>query len=206
MSERSLLEMYQSFMNGYVKRVNEATFNVPIKGVRIGTAKYTRLAQINLQSRVITFSRYAVENVPERGRRYLVLHELAHVHEANHSKKFWHLVARFEPSYQQVGRALDKAFKTNVKEEQKQNSTLLLQPGFDADSAREAASRRLLNYKTDRANGEQSIIIDPLEIEEEAELDGAFGCSDDEFSGWEDHQTGTMIGGSDIFETSDLSL
>src|SRR5437868_2022502 len=83
------VQAYQAFMAGYVRRINEATLNVTVGGVRIGTAKYSRLAQINLQSRIITFSRFAIENVPERGRRYLVIHELAHVQEASHNNRFW---------------------------------------------------------------------------------------------------------------------
>src|SRR5437868_4929854 len=50
------MEIYQNFMVGYVRRINEATLNVTIGGVRIGNAKYSRLAQINLRSRIITFS------------------------------------------------------------------------------------------------------------------------------------------------------
>lgn len=115
--DRVSLEMYQSFMQGYVRRINEATFKVDIGGVRIGLAKYSRLAQINLKSRVLTFSKYAIENVPERGRRYLVLHELAHVKESGHNKHFWDLVGRFEPDYRQVGRSLEIAFKNNVKKD-----------------------------------------------------------------------------------------
>ena len=108
------LKLYKSFMQSYVKRINDATFNVTIGGVRIGSAKYTRLAQINLKTKVITFSRFAIENVPERGRRYLVLHELAHVHEASHNQHFWNLVARHEPEYKDIGIDLDRAFKKNV--------------------------------------------------------------------------------------------
>ena len=113
--QKEQLEQYRAFMTGYVKRINESTFNVPIGGIRIGLAKYTRLAQINLNNRVITFSRYAIENVPERGRRYLVLHELAHVKEASHNKRFWQLVAKYEPDYRQIGKNLEQAFKQNVK-------------------------------------------------------------------------------------------
>jgi len=113
--QKEQLEQYRAFMTGYVKRINESTFNVPIGGIRIGLAKYTRLAQINLNNRIITFSRYAIENVPERGRRYLVLHELAHVKEASHNKRFWQLVAKYEPDYRQIGKSLENAFKQNVK-------------------------------------------------------------------------------------------
>jgi len=109
------LDLYKSFMRSYVKRINDATFKVTIGGIRIGAAKYTRLAQINLKSKVITFSRFAIENVPERGRRYLVLHELAHVLEASHNQYFWNLVGKFEPDYKEIGTDLDRAFKKNVK-------------------------------------------------------------------------------------------
>ncbi len=112
-------------MTGYVKRINESTFNVPIGGIRIGTAKYSLLAQINLNSRIITFSRYAIENVPERGRRYLVLHELAHVKEASHNQRFWRLVEQFEPDYRQIGKNLEKAFKENVKGKQSPGPSIL---------------------------------------------------------------------------------
>jgi hypothetical protein len=111
---KQTLKLYKSFMQSYVKRINDATFNVTIGGVRIGSAKYTRLAQINLKTKVITFSRFAIENVPERGRRYLVLHELAHVHEASHNQHFWNLVSRHEPDYKDIGIDLDRAFKKNV--------------------------------------------------------------------------------------------
>ena len=112
---KATLKLYKSFMQSYVKRINDATFNVTIGGVRIGSAKYTRLAQINLKTKVITFSRFAIENVPERGRRYLVLHELAHVHEASHNQHFWNLVGRHEPDYKDIGIDLDRAFKKNVQ-------------------------------------------------------------------------------------------
>lgn len=115
--DRATLEMYQSFMEGYVRRINQATLNVTVGGIRIGLAKYSRLAQINLKSRIMTFSRYAIENVPERGRRYLVIHELAHVKEPGHNKRFWDLVGRFEPDYRQVGRKLELAFKRNVEKD-----------------------------------------------------------------------------------------
>lgn len=124
------LEMYRAFMTGYVKRINEATFNVPIGGIKIGTAKYTRLAQINLKSRIITFSCYAIENVPERGRRYLVLHELAHVKEANHNKRFWQLVGKYEPDYRKISKNLESAFKKNIKEEERSGLVQVRRPAL----------------------------------------------------------------------------
>lgn len=112
---------YLNFMTDFVNRVNEETLRVTIGGVRIGSAKYSRLAQINLHTRIITFSRYAIENVPERGRRYLVLHELTHVKEPTHNKHFWNIVAQFEPDYKRVGSELEKAFHNNVREEMRRH-------------------------------------------------------------------------------------
>jgi hypothetical protein len=122
--DRYTAQIYQSFMDAYVRRINQATFGVTISGVKIGSAKYSRLAQINLDTRIITFSRFAIENVPERGRRYLVVHELAHVKEPSHNKRFWQLVEQFEPQYKAVDKALLRAFKLNVKkDDQKQRGT-----------------------------------------------------------------------------------
>lgn len=104
-------------MTGYVRRINESTLNVDIGGIRIGSAKFTRLAQINLSSRIITFSRFAIDNVPERGRRYLVIHELAHVLEAAHNKRFWDIVGTYEPDYRAVREELREAFSRNVRAE-----------------------------------------------------------------------------------------
>jgi hypothetical protein len=149
------LEMYRAFMTGYVKRINEATFNVPIAGIRIGSAKYSRLAQINLKSRIITFSCYAIENVPERGRRYLVLHELAHVKEINHNKRFWQLVEKFEPDYRQIGKNLEHAFKRNVKEEEKSKLILPEKPILSLLPRRDISKNNIVDssaYDEDLSN------------------------------------------------------
>src|SRR5271156_1115188 len=187
-------EMYQSFMEGYVRRINEATFNVTIGGVRIGSAKYSRLAQINLHSRIITFSRFAVENVPERGRRYLVLHELAHVKEANHNKRFWQHVELYEPNYKQISRELEAAFKHNVREEQHKLKCLKLDSPF-ADPNRIPGSG-LLNYTFERIGKgpddpgvesitqQQSVIISPDEESEEE----SFDCMEKDFSLWDEQE------------------
>lgn len=159
--DRASFEAYQAFMIGYVRRINEATFNVTIGGVRIGSAKYSRLAQINLHSRIITFSRFAVENVPERGRRYLVLHELAHVHESSHDKRFWGFVEKYEPEYKAVGHELEQAFKKNVRAElQRQKAKNQVNPVSKRLDERKAfLSSRLLNYEMRQQNEQSGNII-----------------------------------------------
>ena len=174
-----ILKRYQAFMSGYVQRINASTFNVTIGGVRIGSAKYSRLAQINLKSRIITFSRFAVENVPERGRRYLVLHELAHVQEASHNKRFWDFVERFEPNYKDVGHSLELAFRKNVQDEHKNQAPL--------------PATNLMNYKSVRELMETPVwSFTPNEHDRQS-----FECMEDEFDQWHSNPQGTIYGGSE---------
>jgi len=193
-----LLEMYQAFMVGYVRRLNEATFNVTIGGVRIGSAKYTRLAQINLKTRIITFSRFAVENVPERGRRYLVLHELAHVKEASHNRDFWQNVERFEPNYKQVGRSLELAFNRNVREDKNQNLAPNPQTG-------RLEIPKLLLADPFSAYDQKHQDAETFDAEPANDDEDSFECLQDEFCLWDDALAGTMHGGCEIVPNLDFS-
>lgn len=82
-----------------VARVNGETLNVSYAGVRIGNARYTRLAQVNLKTQILTFSKFAINGMPERALRYLILHELSHLVVPNHSKAFWAVVGKHMPDY-----------------------------------------------------------------------------------------------------------
>lgn len=224
-SQRALNEMYQHFMVGYVRRINEATLNVTIGGVRIGSAKYTRLAQINLKSRIITFSRHAVENVPERGRRYLVLHELSHVLEASHNKKFWSHVERYEPEYQAIGKELDRAFKRNVREDMKaraaEDMVIGGTPGEKLEQLKGIATPRLMGSyakgkdkildfggSTNSVTNADSVLIHGREAQSIFDAgdddDESYICMEDEFGMYEE---GGIISGGSAFggEYGDIS-
>lgn len=99
--------------DAYVRRLNDETLRAPLVAVNIGSAKRSRLAQANTRTRVLTFSRYAINGMPERALRYLILHELAHLYEANHSPRFWALVGRFEPDYKRQ-RAIAQAHHSRM--------------------------------------------------------------------------------------------
>lgn len=118
----------------YVRRLNDETLRAPMRGVRIGAARRSRLAQCNTATGVLTFSRYAIDGMPPRALRYLVLHELAHLFEANHSARFWAHVARHEPDYK-AQRLIAQAHHARMTE--------LAEAGIDPRAAaRDAAAAR----------------------------------------------------------------
>lgn len=44
--------------------------------------------------------------------RYLMIHELCHGRHMNHSKRFWKLVARYEPEYRDLDRRLGESWRS----------------------------------------------------------------------------------------------
>ncbi len=52
---------------------------------------------------------YRLALLPERHAEYIVVHELCHLGEFNHSKKFWNLVEKTIPEYATIHRELKKS-------------------------------------------------------------------------------------------------
>ncbi len=85
---------------------NDRTFRRPIKNVYLkynhsNWGSCSRDGNVNLSTRLLF--------APEEVQDYVILHELAHLVELNHSDRFWALVERFMPDYQDKERWL----KTN---------------------------------------------------------------------------------------------
>lgn len=112
-----LAEMYQSFMNGYVQRINRETFQIELGRVMIVPGPSHRLARLDLTSRTLVLSLSAVDHLTERCRRHFVIHQLAHFLEPNHSPRFFEIVSRFEPNYPGLGKQLVLSARRNALEE-----------------------------------------------------------------------------------------
>lgn len=51
---------------------------------------------------------YKIALLPEKLSDYIIVHEICHLGEFNHSRKFWNLVARVTPDYQDIKEELKK--------------------------------------------------------------------------------------------------
>ncbi|MEB3204996.1 MAG: M48 family metallopeptidase [Candidatus Sericytochromatia bacterium] len=94
-----------------VRSINEQTLQVPLQGVRLGKARRTRLAQANVRTGILTFSRHALDGLCDEAMTYLVVHELAHLRVADHSAAFWDLVARHVPDWRHWRRVAQGHFE-----------------------------------------------------------------------------------------------
>ena len=79
-----------------VHEINRTTFNRPIKNIYLkhnhsNWGSCSSGGNVNLSTRLLF--------APEEVQNYVILHELAHLVELNHSDRFWALVARFMPDY-----------------------------------------------------------------------------------------------------------
>jgi hypothetical protein len=52
---------------------------------------------------------YRIVLLPDHLRDYVIVHELCHLGEFNHSKEFWNLVARAVPDHRAVRHELNKS-------------------------------------------------------------------------------------------------
>ena len=60
---------------------------------------------------------YKIALIPARLADYIIVHELCHLKEFNHSKRFWALVAKEIPDYLEIRKQLKKVILGNVVKE-----------------------------------------------------------------------------------------
>jgi hypothetical protein len=94
---RALVHLKIAFWNSHYK--------LPLRKVFIKNQK-TRWGSCSSKGN-LNFS-YRIVYLPEELRDYLIVHELCHLREFNHSKNFWNLVAETIPDYEKRRAALKK--------------------------------------------------------------------------------------------------
>lgn len=85
---RKIIQERLKFFNQYY---NFAYSRISIKNQRSCWGSASRQGNLNFS--------YKVANLPEALRDYIIVHELCHLKELNHSERFWKLVAEFFPNY-----------------------------------------------------------------------------------------------------------
>ncbi|MCP4122903.1 MAG: M48 family metallopeptidase [Bacteroidetes bacterium] len=98
LTSRVLSRHYIEMIIEHVSAINDKTFKFRYNTVRLKymTSRWGSCSSkrnINLSLRILM--------LPDRVRDYIIVHELAHLSEMNHSPKFWQLVAEHVPDYKQ---------------------------------------------------------------------------------------------------------
>jgi len=100
-----LINEFSENIKNYVYALNKQTFSFLIKDVQLkyfkskfGHCTFDNIIAINL----------ILLNYPRKYLEYVVIHELAHVKEKNHSEKFWELVEKYVPNYKILRREMKK--------------------------------------------------------------------------------------------------
>ncbi|MFC1687090.1 M48 family metallopeptidase [Patescibacteria group bacterium] len=93
-SYRFVIERVQHFNNEYT---------YPFKRVSIRNQK-TRWGSCSKKGN-LSFN-YKITSLPPRLADYIIVHELCHLKEFNHSKKFWSLVGQTFPDYKEIKKTL----------------------------------------------------------------------------------------------------
>jgi hypothetical protein len=107
-AQQPLLTMTHAVtLKQHVEAINAQTLRASLAGVQLGHALKTRMAQMNTRTRIMTVSRFVVQNIPELAFRYLIIHELCHLTHADHSHRFWQLVATHMPDFRIHAAVLD---------------------------------------------------------------------------------------------------
>ncbi|MBK4783597.1 MAG: M48 family metallopeptidase [Pantoea sp. Pent] len=104
-SDRALYDYTQAQKNRYMRSAPPVSWDNKIKVMKHALGLHTAISRVqggNLKARaeirISTFFRLA----PEPFLRMIVVHELAHLKEKDHSKAFYQLCCHMEPDYHQL--------------------------------------------------------------------------------------------------------
>ena len=107
---RALGELLQPTVAEWVHDLNAATLQVPVDRVRLRLAT-TRWGSCSANGSIMLNT--ALLFLPSDLCEYVIIHELAHRVHANHSSRFWNVIAKWCPDYKEQ-RAMLKAYRLPV--------------------------------------------------------------------------------------------
>jgi predicted metal-dependent hydrolase len=112
------LRLRKSSKKEYAKHKKDALIFVTNKVIefnKIYGYKYSKISIKNQKTRWGSCSKkgnlnfnYRIMFLPKKLADYIIVHELCHLEQLNHSKNFWNLVARAFPEYKEVRRELNE--------------------------------------------------------------------------------------------------
>lgn len=105
--------------NEFLMHKESARSLVETKAMQLSSAYGYRYNKINIKNQRTCWGscskkgnlnfNYKILFLPEKTQDYIVAHELCHLKEFNHSKRFWGLVAEIMPGYRQIRNELKKS-------------------------------------------------------------------------------------------------
>jgi len=95
-------------------KLNKKYFDgkIKIKSIEYVTNQQKRCGSCNYKKKTIRISHY-LAHTPEWVRDYVIIHEMAHILEPNHSKAFWDIVYRYKLAERARGFLIAKGMEDN---------------------------------------------------------------------------------------------
>lgn len=106
LARRTITRTFTEELEGRTRMLNEANFGLGFNGMAIRD-QMTRWGSCSRNTRRININ-FRLLLAPTEIMDYVLVHELAHLKHANHSARFWELVARAVPDYKEKRRWLNK--------------------------------------------------------------------------------------------------
>lgn len=100
---RKAKSILPSALTGMAREMGFTIGGITIRNQRTRWGSCSRLKSISLNQKLIFLSPEIV--------RYVMLHELCHTRVMSHSRKFWELVAGYDPAYRKKIKVLQEAMK-----------------------------------------------------------------------------------------------
>lgn len=105
-SVKDIKKLYEErFTEGFIRKVEEISRETGLRFKELCIKSYKSRWGCCDGNNNLSFN-FKLFMLPEYIQRYIIVHELCHTVQHNHSEKFWRLVERFVPNYKRVKKDL----------------------------------------------------------------------------------------------------